>query len=49
MDCSDYVRVLNMSRWIYSNIIIFVTNDIMQEFLSARFAHPVALLPFYLS
>ena len=31
------VRVLNMSRYSYNNIIIIVTNVIMLELFSARF------------
>ena len=45
INCSDYARVLNMP-WYGYNII--VTNVITLEFLSARFVHPGALLPFYL-
>ena len=36
-----YVRVLNMPRYSYSNIII-VANIIILEFLSARFVRPGA-------
>ena len=36
-----------MLRYSYNDIIIIVANDIMLEFLSARFIHLVALLPFY--
>ena len=42
-----YVRVLNMLQYGYYNTIIIVTNVIILEFLSARFVHPGALLPFY--
>ena len=35
LNCSDYVRVLNMLPYIYINIIIIVTNVMMLEFLSA--------------
>ena len=45
--CSDYARVLNIWQYSYSNIIIVVTNVII-EFLYARFVRPGALLPFYL-
>ena len=31
----------------YNNTIIIVTNVIIIEFLSVRFVHPGALLPFY--
>ena len=31
------VRVLNMSRYSYNNIIIIVTNVVMLELFSARF------------
>ena len=48
INCSDYARVLNISRYSYNNIIIIVTNDILLEFLSAQFVHPGALLPFYI-
>ena len=34
-----YARVLNMQRYSYNNIIINVTNVIILEFLSTRFAH----------
>ena len=38
-----------MPRHSYNNIIIIiVTNVIILEFLSARFVHPGAPLPFYL-
>ena len=44
-----YARILNMPRHSYNNIIIIiVTNVIILEFLSARFVHPGAPLPFYL-
>ena len=43
INCSDYARVLNMPQYCYNNIIIIVTN-IMLEFLSSRFIHPGALL-----
>ena len=44
-----YARILNMLRHSYDNIIIIiVTNVIILEFLSARFVHPGAPLPFYL-
>ena len=46
INCSDYARVLNMPQYSYNNII--VTNVAILEFLSARFVHPGALLPFYL-
>ena len=46
--CSDYARFLNMLSYRYNNIINIVTNAIVFEFLSARFTHPVALLPIYL-
>ena len=44
-------KCLNKLLWLYegsnyNNITIIVTNIIMLEFLSARFVHPVALLPF---
>ena len=42
-----YARVLNMLRYSY-NIIVVVTNIIILEFWSARFAHPGAPQPFYL-
>ena len=48
INCSDCTRVFSMLLYSYYSIIIIVTNDIMLEFLSARFIHPVALLPFYL-
>ena len=35
-----------MPQYSYNDIII-VTNFIILEFLSAQFAHPGALLPFY--
>ena len=35
-----------MPQYSYNNIIIIVTN-VMLEFLSPQFVHPVALLPFY--
>ena len=41
-------RVLNMPPYSYNNYFIIVTNAIILRFLSARFVHPVALLPFYL-
>ena len=44
---SDYAKFLSMPRYRYNNIIIIVTNVITLEFLSARFVHPDALLPFY--
>ena len=48
INCSNYARVLNISRYGYINIIIIiVTNVIILDFLSARFAHSDALLPFY--
>ena len=37
---------LSMPQYSYNNIIIIVTN-VMLEFLSPQFIHPVALLPFY--
>ena len=37
-----------MPQYSYNNIIIIVTSVIMLEFLSAQFAHPETLLPFYL-
>ena len=37
-----------MPRYSYNNIVIIVTTVIILEFLSARFVHPGALLPFYL-
>ena len=46
-NCSDYARVLNMLQYSYNNIIIIVTNVIL-ELLPARFAHSGVLLPFYL-
>ena len=46
--CFDYVRVLNMLRYSYTNIIIIIVNVVILKFLSARFVHPDALLPFYL-
>ena len=46
INCSGYVRFLNMARYSCNNISIIVTNVIMLEFLSARFVH--ALLPYYL-
>ena len=44
INCSDYVRVLNMLWYSSNNIIIIVANVIISEFLSARFIHPGALL-----
>ena len=46
-NCSNYARVLNMPWCRYNSIIIIVTGIIL-EFLSARFVHLGALLPFYL-
>ena len=46
INCSGYTKVLNMPRYSYNSIIIIVTNIIMLELSSARFLHPVALLPF---
>ena len=40
------VTVLNMPQYSYNNITIAVTNIIMLELFSARFIHPVPLLPF---
>ena len=40
-----YVKVYNMSRYSYNNIIIIIiiiTNVIILEFLSPRFVNPVA-------
>ena len=37
-----------MPRFSYYNIIIIIVIVIILEFLSARFVHPGALLPFYL-
>ena len=39
-----------MLRYSYNKIIIIiiVTNIVILEFFSAPFAHPAALLPFYL-
>ena len=48
LNCSYYVRVLNIPRYSHNNIIIIATNVIILEFLSARFVHTDALLPFYL-
>ena len=45
INCSEYARVLNISQYSYNGIIV-VPNVIVLEFLSARFVHPVALLPF---
>ena len=42
-----YVRAINMPQYGYYNTIIIVMNVIILEFLSARFVHPGALLPFY--
>ena len=47
INCSDYAIVLNMPQYSYKNIIINVTN-VMLGFLAGWFAHPGALLPFYL-
>ena len=47
INCSDYARVLDMLRYSYNNIIIIVTNVIILEFVSTRFVHPGALLPFF--
>ena len=41
INCSDY------PRYNYNNSIILVTNVTILEFLSARFVHPRALLPFF--
>ena len=35
-----YVRVLNMLRYSYDNIIVIVTNVVILEFFSAPFVHP---------
>ena len=35
INCSDYARVLSMLQYSYSNIIIFVTNVLILEFLPA--------------
>ena len=48
MNCSDYVRVLNMLWYSYNKIIIIVTVIIL-EFLCAGFLYPGTLLPFYLA
>ena len=49
----DNARVLSIPGYSYNNIIIIIIiiiiTNVMLEFLSARFIHPVALLPFYLS
>ena len=37
-----------MLRHSYTNIIIIIVNVVILKFLSARFVHPDALLPFYL-
>ena len=42
------VRVLNIPQYSYNNNYIIVTNVIILEFLSARFVHPIALLPIHL-
>ena len=42
-----YVRAINMLQYGYYNTIIMVMNVTILEFLSARFVHPGALLPFY--
>ena len=47
INCYDYAKVLNMLRYSYNNIISFVTNVIILEFLSARFIHTDALLSSY--
>ena len=47
----DNARVLSIPGYSYNNIIIIIIiiiTNVMLEFLSARFIHPVALLPFYL-
>ena len=42
-------QVLNMLQYSYNNnVIIIVNNVIILKFLSARFVHPGAVLPFYL-
>ena len=43
IDCSDYAKVHDIPRYSYNSI-----NVIILEFLSARFVHSGALLPFYL-
>ena len=48
INCYDYTMVLSMLQYSYNNIIITVTNVIILGILSAWFAHPGALLPFYL-
>ena len=37
-----------MLQFSYNNITIMVNNVITLEYLSARFVHPRALLPFYI-
>ena len=39
INCSHYARVLNMPRYSYDNIIIFVTKDIWLEFFSATISY----------
>ena len=49
VNCSDYVRVLNIPQYTYNNIIIIIaTNAIMLVFFFDLFMHPVTLLSFYL-
>ena len=47
INCSDYASFFTMLWYSYNNIVI-ETNVVILEFLSARFIHPDALLPFYL-
>ena len=47
IDWSGYARVLNIPQHSY-NYIIIATSVIILEFLSSRFVHPGAMLPFYM-
>ena len=48
LNFSDYARILNMPPYSCNNITFIVSNGIALKFLSVQFAHPGALLWFYL-